>query len=173
LHSRKDIGENREIDLCALADDCMKLAWQSFQTKNKTVNIRLTKQFENEPVLYTGNPQELDRVLMNLFTNAIYALEKRTEKESAGYQPELSVRIRETKHAIELIVHDNGTGISAAVQEKIFQPFFTTKPANQGTGLGLSISFDIITKGFGGELTVASEEGRYTAFTIRLPVQSG
>lgn len=173
LHSRNNIGENREIDLCALAGDCMKLAYQSFKTRNKTVNIRLTSQFDNEPVLYTGDPQELDRVLTNLFSNAIYALEKRTEKEGAGYQPELSVSIRKTKHAIELIVHDNGTGISTSVQEKIFQPFFTTKPANQGTGLGLSISFDIITKGFGGELTVASEENRYTAFTIRLPVQSG
>jgi signal transduction histidine kinase len=174
LHSRKDLGEEkREINLCALADDCMKLAYQSFQTKNKTCIIKLTKHFDKEPVLYMGNPQELDRVLMNLFANALYALEKRTQTAGAAYQPELSVRISETKHGIELIVHDNGIGISAPMQQKIFQPFFTTKPANQGTGLGLSISFDIITKGFGGELTVASEEDRYTTFTVRLPVQSG
>jgi len=124
-------------------------------------------------VLYTCNPQELDRVLMNLFSNALYALEKRNEKEGGAYQPELSVTINSTKHGIEIIVQDNGTGISAPLQEKIFQPFFTTKPANQGTGLGLSISFDIITKAFGGELTVASEENRFTTFTIRLPLHSG
>ena len=110
---------------------------------------------------------------MNLFANALYALEQRNEKEGSDYQPELSVIIRRTKQHIIIIVHDNGTGISAPVQQKIFQPFFTTKPPNQGTGMGLSISFDIITKGFGGELTVASEENQYTLFTIRLPVQSG
>jgi two-component system NtrC family sensor kinase len=173
LHSRKDIGENQEIDLCAFVDDCLKLAYQGFQTKNKTCTVQLTKHFDTEPVLYTCNPQELDRVLMNLFANALYALDKRKEREGSTYLPELSVTIRPTKHGIEIIVYDNGTGISTPLQEKIFQPFFTTKPANQGTGLGLSISFDIITKGFGGELTVASEENRFTTFTIRLPWHSG
>jgi signal transduction histidine kinase len=173
LHSRKDIGENRETDLCTLVEDCMKLAYQSFKTKNKTCTIQLTKHFDTEPVLYTCNPQELDRVLVNLFANALYALDKRKEKEGGAYQADLSVTIRPTKHAIEIIVYDNGTGISTPLQQKIFQPFFTTKPPNQGTGLGLSISFDIITKGFGGELTVASEENRFTAFTIRLPLHSG
>jgi two-component system NtrC family sensor kinase len=173
LHSRKDIGENQEIDLCAFVDDCLKLAYQGFQTKNKTCTVQLTKHFDTEPVLYTCNPQELNRVLMNLFANALYALDKRKEREGSTYQPELSVTIHPTKHGIEIIVYDNGTGISTPLQEKIFQPFFTTKPANQGTGLGLSISFDIITKGFGGELTVASEENRFTTFTIRLPWHSG
>jgi signal transduction histidine kinase len=173
LHSRKDIGENREIDLCVLTDDCLKLAYQSFKTKNNTCNIRLIKLFEREPVFYTCNPQELDRVLMNLFANALYALEKRKAKEGDEYHPELSVTLRQIKTGIEIVVQDNGTGIAANVQEKIFQPFFTTKPANQGTGLGLSISFDIITKGFGGELTVASEHNAFTAFTIRLPLHPG
>ncbi|HEX6431092.1 MAG TPA: 7TM diverse intracellular signaling domain-containing protein [Niastella sp.] len=170
LHSRKDIGETMEIDVCALADDCLKLAYQSFKTKNNTCNVQLTKHFEYEPVMYACNPQELDRVLMNLFANALYALDKRKTRESNKYQPVLSVSIRQIKTGIEIVVHDNGTGMSASVQEKIFQPFFTTKPANQGTGLGLSISFDIITKGFGGELTVTSAENAFTAFTIRLPL---
>jgi two-component system NtrC family sensor kinase len=173
LHSRKDIGENREIDLCQLADDCMKLAYQSFQTKNKTCDIQLNKQFDQEPVMYTCNPQELDRVLVNLFSNALYALEKRAAMEGSHYQPVLTVAIKSLKQGIEITVQDNGTGMPPAVQEKVFQPFFTTKPANQGTGLGLSISFDIITKGFGGELTVASEENRHTTFTIRLPIHTG
>lgn len=170
LHSRKDIGENREIDLCALADDCMKLAYQSFQTKNKNITVQLNKHFDNEPVMYSCNPQELDRVLMNLFSNALYALEKRAGMERNNYQPVLTVGISTLKQGIEITVQDNGTGMPPSVQEKIFQPFFTTKPANQGTGLGLSISFDIITKGFGGELIVTSEENRQTTFTIRLPM---
>jgi two-component system NtrC family sensor kinase len=169
LHSRKDIGENREIDLCALADDCMKLSYQSFKTKNTTIDIQLNQQFDQEPVLYTCNPQELDRVLVNLFSNALYALEKRAAMEDSRYKPVLTVAIRTHKQGVEITVQDNGTGMPPAVQEKVFQPFFTTKPANQGTGLGLSISFDIITKGFGGELTVASAENRGTTFTIRLP----
>lgn len=173
LHSRKDIGEVREIDLCALADDCMKLAYQSYKTKNNTCNVQLTKRFEYEPVMYACNPQELDRVLMNLFTNALYALDRQKTRDSDGYQPELTVTIRQIKTGIEIVVHDNGTGMPPNIQEKIFQPFFTTKPANQGTGLGLSISFDIITKGFGGELTVASVDNAFTAFTIRLPLHPG
>ncbi len=170
LHSRKDIGENRETDLCALADDCMKLAYQSFKTRNKTCEVQLNKHFYNEPVMYTCNPQELDRVLVNLFSNALYALEKRAGVENSSYQPALTVAINSTKQGIEISVNDNGTGMPPAVQEKVFQPFFTTKPANQGTGLGLSISYDIITKGFGGELTVTSEQNRQTTFTIRLPL---
>lgn len=170
LQSRKNIGEKQEIDLCALADDCMKLAYQSFKTKNTTCEVQLTKHFDNEPILFACNPQELDRVLINLFTNALYALDKRSKTENSQYQPELTITIRQIKTGIEIVVRDNGTGISVAVQEKIFQPFFTTKPAGQGTGLGLSISYNII-KGLGGELTVASAENEFTAFTIRLPIQ--
>ncbi len=109
-------------------------------------------------------------MLLNLYNNAFYAVQQKQHQQSNGYQPLVEVRTRHLPDGIELRVKDNGTGIPDAVQNKIFQPFFTTKPAGEGTGLGLSLSYDIITKGHGGTMTVESEVGKGTAFFIRLPV---
>ena len=112
---------------------------------------------------------DVGRVLLNLFSNAFYAVQKRQQAGEAGYAPTVRVATQQAGGQVEIRVSDNGTGIPAAVQAKIFQPFFTTKPTGEGTGLGLSLSYDIITKAHGGTLTVESQEGQGTTFLITLP----
>jgi signal transduction histidine kinase len=114
-------------------------------------------------------PQEMTRVFLNLFGNGFYAANKRASTSNGGYRPTLAVATREDEDGIEVRVRDNGTGISPEIKDKLFQPFFTTKPTGEGTGLGLSISYDIVTQQHGGTITVESEEGAYTEFTVRLP----
>ncbi len=116
-----------------------------------------------------GVGPDLGRVLLNLFTNAFYAVQKRQQAGEAGYQPTVSVSTRLAGQRVEIRVADNGTGMPEGVQAKIFQPFFTTKPAGEGTGLGLSLAHDIVAQGHGGTLAVASHEGQGTTFTITLP----
>ena len=111
----------------------------------------------------------MGRVLLNLFGNAFYAVQKRQQSGEVGYKPAVSVRTKHVDNQVEIRISDNGTGIPAEVKAKIFQPFFTTKPTGEGTGLGLSLSYDIITKAHGGTLTVASEPGQDTEFRITLP----
>jgi len=113
--------------------------------------------------------QDIGRVILNLITNAFYAVRKRKELQEAGYEPVVSISTKKEAETIVLKVRDNGRGIPQNVINKIFQPFFTTKPAGEGTGLGLSMSYEIITKAHGGELLVDSVEGDYTEFTIVLP----
>ena len=114
-------------------------------------------------------PSELGRVLVNLYTNAFYAVQEKKEKLGGSYRPLLRVWTRRHEGTVEIVVRDNGLGIPSDIIHKIYQPFFTTKPTGKGTGLGLSISYDIIVQGHGGELLVKTEEGEYTEFTIRLP----
>jgi signal transduction histidine kinase len=114
-------------------------------------------------------PQELGRVLLNLFHNAFYAVEQKQRLGLVGYEPKVEVSTAARNGKVEIRVRDNGTGIADNIKSKIFQPFFTTKPTGQGTGLGLSLSYDIITKGHGGELAVSSEQGEWAEFTITLP----
>jgi signal transduction histidine kinase len=114
-------------------------------------------------------PQDLGRVLLNLFNNAFYATAEKKKRLNGTYAPVVSVRTKRSGDQVEIQVQDNGTGIPKAALDKIFQPFFTTKPSGEGTGLGLSLSYDIITKGHGGELTVQSEEGEGATFVVRLP----
>jgi signal transduction histidine kinase len=114
-------------------------------------------------------PQDIGRVLLNLYNNAFYAVAEKGKTGKAGYEPTVEVTTRKIGNKIEITVKDNGNGIPKKSLNKIFQPFFTTKPTGEGTGLGLSLSFDIITKGHGGELKVHTEEGNYTAFIVCLP----
>ena len=115
-------------------------------------------------------PQEITRVFLNLFDNGFYAANKRKRANGGqSFRPLLAVATREDDHAVEMRVRDNGTGIPPEIKDKLFQPFFTTKPTGEGTGLGLSISYDIVTRQHGGTITVESEPGSFTEFTIRLP----
>jgi len=116
-------------------------------------------------------PQDLGRALLNLINNAFYAVHEKKKMNIKGYEPEVSIKTRKLADKIEISISDNGIGIPYQIQDKIFQPFFTTKPAGQGTGLGLSMSYDIITKSHGGEITVESEEGEGSTFTVYLPLQ--
>ncbi|GAA4466302.1 hypothetical protein GCM10023189_48150 [Nibrella saemangeumensis] len=169
-HSRAGSGEKQPTDLNALIDEYLRLAYQGLRAKDKNYNANLQLNFD--PALGYVNiaPQEMGRVLLNLFNNAFYATQERQKQlGQADYQPHIEVTTHAGNGKVELKVKDNGTGIPKDIVEKIYQPFFTTKPTGQGTGLGLSLSYDIVTKGHGGELRVQTEEGQYTEFRVSLP----
>jgi signal transduction histidine kinase len=117
-------------------------------------------------------PQDLGRVLLNLINNAFYAVAEKSKNADAGFKPTVTISTRKKADKVKIIVSDNGNGIPDAIRDKIFQPFFTTKPTGEGTGLGLSLSYDIVTKGHGGSLHVETTEGQGSVFTIQLPNQT-
>lgn len=169
LHSRSDVGEKRLADLNTMADEYLKLSYQGARANNQAFNTRLITHFDESIGEVSCVPQEIGRVLLNLYTNAFYAVYQKQLASPAEYEPAVTITTRRADPWLEIIIRDNGLGIEPAIMEKIFQPFFTTKPTGQGTGLGLSLSYDIITKGHGGTLTVASDVGQFTEFTVRLP----
>jgi signal transduction histidine kinase len=168
-HSRQSSGERAPTDLNALAEEYLRLAYQGLRAKDKTFNCELKTCFASALPLVPAVGADLGRVLLNLMGNAFYAVRQRQHLGEAGYQPTVSVSTRQVDGQVEIRVQDNGTGMSPEVQQKIFQPFFTTKPTGEGTGLGLSLSYDIVAKGHGGTLTVESHPGQGTTFTITLP----
>ncbi len=168
-HSQRVGGNKQLTDVNALTQEHLKLAYHAMQLKAPAFSATLSTDFDADAVPIPAVAQELGRVLLNLFNNAFYALCQRQQAEGSTYKPVLSVSTEQVTDALVLRVHDNGTGIPAKVQQKVFQPFFTTKPSGEGTGLGLSLSYDIVTKGYGGTLTVDSTEGEGTTFTLRLP----
>jgi two-component system NtrC family sensor kinase len=168
-HSRQSTGERQPTDVNALADEYLRLAYHGLRAKDKSFNATLQKDFAALLPLVPAVPGDLGRVLLNLFTNAFYAVQKRQQAAGPGYAPTVQVRTRRAGEEVEVCIRDNGTGIPEAVRSKIFQPFFTTKPSGEGTGLGLSLAHDIITKGHGGTLAVESREGEFTEFVVRLP----
>ncbi len=169
-HSRTSTGERQPTNLNALADEYLRLAYHGLRAKDKTFNAELKTDFA--PALPPANVvgPDVGRVLLNLFTNAFHAVQQRQKQGEAGYQPTVSVSTQLIDEQVVIKVSDNGTGMPAAAKQKIFQPFFTTKPTGEGTGLGLSLSYDIITKGHGGTLTVESQEGVGTELVITLPI---
>ncbi len=176
LHSRTGTGTKEPTNINALADEYLRLSYHGLRAKDKSFNARLVNDFDQHIGQVNVIPQDLGRVLLNLFTNAFYAVNKKRleviagDKDAVPYEPEVSVVTKKHGKHVEIRIRDNGTGIPAGIVDKIYQPFFTTKPSGEGTGLGLSLSFDIITKGCGGELKVDTREGEYTEFLIRLPV---
>ncbi|SMB84635.1 histidine kinase [Hymenobacter roseosalivarius DSM 11622] len=169
-HSRASTGELQPTDINTLADEYLRLAYHGLRAKDKTFNATLYTNLYPELGQVNAIPQDIGRVMLNLFTNAFYAVQKKKECGADGYVPTVSVSTRRTETGdVEVRVRDNGMGMTAQVKEKIFQPFFTTKPTGEGTGLGLSLSYDIVTKGHKGLLTVESQEGEFTEFTIRIP----
>lgn len=169
-HSRNSTGQKELTDLSALANEYMRLAYHGLRAKDQSFNTALSTDFDEHLQKVSVVPQEIGRVLLNLFNNAFYAVQQKQTQAIPGYKPEVRVITRQLSGAVEVRVRDNGTGIGGKVKSKIFQPFFTTKPSGQGTGLGLSLSYDIITKGHGGKLQVDSQEGEYTEFIIQLPL---
>ena len=168
-HSRTSTGERAPTDLNALTDEYLRLAYQGLRAKDKSFNAKLETDFAPGLPLVEAVGADLGRVLLNLFSNAFYAVQKRQQTGEAGFKPTVSVSTKQLGGQVEIRVSDNGTGIADGVRAKIFQPFFTTKPTGEGTGLGLSLSYDIITKAHGGTLAVASEPGQGTEFLISLP----
>jgi two-component system NtrC family sensor kinase len=171
-HSRGVTGERREVDLNALVGEALNLAYHGARAQDQSFNITLERDFDQALVQIKLAPQEMTRVFLNLFGNGFYAATKRTRENGDGsYRPILSVTTKEKDDAVEVRVRDNGIGIPSEIKEKLFQPFFTTKPTGEGTGLGLSISYDIVTQQHGGTITVESEPGAFTEITVRLPRQ--
>jgi signal transduction histidine kinase len=169
-HSRGSSGERRSVDLNALVDEALNLAYHGARAQDQSFSINLRREFGEGIAPITLAPQDITRALLNLFSNGFYAARRRQSMEvGAGFEPTLRVTTRELGDAGEIKVRDNGVGIPEEVKDKLFQPFFTTKPTGEGTGLGLSITYDIVTQEHGGSITVDSKVGEYTEFTIRLP----
>jgi signal transduction histidine kinase len=157
------------VDLNTLVDEALNLAYHGARAQDQNFNITLERDFDEGVRPITLVPQDITRVLLNLFSNGFYAARRRQSMEGAtGFEPMLKVATRELSDAVEIRVRDNGIGIPEKVKDKLFQPFFTTKPTGEGTGLGLSISYDIVTQQHGGSITVDSKVGEYSEFTIRL-----
>lgn len=169
-HSRSSSGQKELTDVNALADEYLRLAFHGLRAKDKTFNAAMKTDFDESIGPVKIIPQEIGRVILNLITNAFYAVtERKKQQPDGGYEPVVSVGTKKSGDKIVITVADNGTGMPQKVLDKIFQPFFTTKPTGQGTGLGLSLSYDIITKGHGGELKVETKEGQGSEFIIQLP----
>jgi signal transduction histidine kinase len=169
-HSRSSSGKKEPTDINALADEYLRLAYHGLRAKDKSFNAKFETEFDNSIGKINIISQDIGRVLVNLINNAFYAVSERKKQESNGYEPTVEVVTKKIDDKIEIKVKDNGNGIPQKVLDKIFQPFFTTKPTGQGTGLGLSLSYDIITKGHGGELKVETKEKEGTIFIVQLPL---
>ncbi len=170
-HSRNNNGKKEVTDINALADEYLRLAYHGFRAKDKSFNATLKTEYDQNANTVNIVPQDMGRVILNLITNAFYAVNEKAKQDYDIYEPIVTVRINRmngNSEGVEISVADNGDGIPSKVLDKIFQPFFTTKPTGQGTGLGLSISYDIV-KAHGGELKVQTSEGVGTEFTIVLP----
>ena len=170
LHSRHGSGEHRPVDINAVVEESLNLAYHGARAEKQGFNITLQRSFDPAAGEVDLFPQEITRVLLNLMSNGFYAAAKRkAEVKGGGYEPILAVATKNLGDSIEIRIRDNGTGVSPEVKEKMFDPFFTTKPAGEGTGLGLSLSYDIIVKQHGGSIEVETEPGEYTEFRIILP----
>ncbi|MEO1654630.1 MAG: HAMP domain-containing sensor histidine kinase, partial [Bacteroidota bacterium] len=167
-HSRAGTGEKTPTDLNVLAEEYLRLAYHGLRAKDKSFNADFETHLDDNLPKVKVVSQDLSRVLLNLINNAFYAVHQKAQKGMEDYQPKVTISTKTLEDNIEIRVEDNGTGMPESVKEKIFQPFFTTKPTGQGTGLGLSLAYDIITKGHGGSLELETEEGKGTCFIIQL-----
>ena len=168
-HSREGSGARERVDLNALVEESLNLAYHGARAQDQNFNITLERAYGSDVAPLELVPQDVTRVFLNLFGNGFYAANKRRQEIGGPFEPVLKVATRELGDAVEVRVRDNGAGIPAEIRDKLFQPFFTTKPTGEGTGLGLSISYDIVTHGHGGAIKVASEVGAFTEFTVYLP----
>ncbi|PTM01999.1 MAG: hypothetical protein DA407_15505 [Bacteroidetes bacterium] len=168
-HSRSSTGTKEAVNINTLADEYLRLAYHGLRAKDKSFNATLVTDFDDNIGTIKIIPQDIGRVVLNLLTNAFYIVNEKQQSNKNGYEPTVTLTTKKTGNLVIISVKDNGNGIPKHVLEKIFQPFFTTKPTGQGTGLGLSMSYDIVTKGHGGELNVETKEGEGTTFIIKLP----
>jgi signal transduction histidine kinase len=169
LHSREGSGEHRPVDINAIVEESLNLAYHGARAEKSGFNITLTRHLDPAAGMIDLYPQEITRVFLNLISNGFYAATKRKEKAEPGFEPTLSASTKNLGNKVEIRIRDNGTGIPSEVKEKMFNPFFTTKPAGEGTGLGLSMSHDIIVKQHAGKIDVETEPGAFTEFIITLP----
>jgi signal transduction histidine kinase len=170
LHSREGSGEHRPVDVNALVEESLNLAYHGARAENQSFKINMERSFDPAAGQVDVFPQEITRALLNLISNGFYAATKRKgQSNSDTYEPTLTAATKNLGDKVEIRIRDNGTGIPPEVREKMFNPFFTTKPAGEGTGLGLSITHDIIVKQHSGSIEVDSQPGEYTEVRIVLP----
>jgi len=174
-HSRSSSGVKEPTDINALADEYLRLAYHGLRAKDKTFNATMKTDFDESIGNINIIPQDMGRVILNLITNAFYVVNEKSKQSIAGYEPTVTISTSSIQppsggRSVQIKVSDNGGGIPQKILDKIFQPFFTTKPTGQGTGLGLSMSYDIVTKGHGGVLKVENKEGEGAEFVIILPI---
>ncbi len=170
LHSREGSGEHRPVDVNALVEDSLNLAYHGARAEKPGFNITLKRSLDPNAGEIDVFPQEITRVLLNLISNGFYAATKRQgQADSDGYEPILAAATKNLGDSVEIRIRDNGTGIPPEVKERMFNPFFTTKPAGEGTGLGLSLSYDIVVKQHGGSIEVDTRPGEFSEFKVILP----
>jgi len=169
-HSRAGTGERQMTNLNVLADEFFKLSYHGLRAKDKNFNADLVTNLDSSLPKVNVVQQDIGRVLINLFSNAFYAVNQKAKIAGVDYKPTVEVKTTSRNGSIMITVKDNGTGIPENIREKIMQPFFTTKPTGEGTGLGLSLSYDIVVKGHGGTIQVNSKEGEGSEFTVTLPL---
>jgi signal transduction histidine kinase len=169
-HSRSSSATKEPTDINKLADEYLRLAYHGLRAKDKTFNSSMKTDYDETIGNISIIPQDIGRVILNLITNAFYVVNEKKTQQPKGYEPTVSVSTKKLGDKVEVSVKDNGNGIPSKVLDKIFQPFFTTKPTGQGTGLGLSLSYDIV-KAHAGELKVETEEGAGSEFIIQLPLK--
>jgi signal transduction histidine kinase len=169
LHSRQGSGERRLTDVNALVEESLNLAYHGARAEKQGFNITLQRSFDPAAGQIEVFPQEITRVLLNLIGNGFYAATKRQGRSGEGFEPTLVAATKDLGDRVEITIRDNGTGIPPEVKARMFNPFFTTKPAGEGTGLGLSLSHDIIVKQHSGSIEVDTEPGTFTEFRIVLP----
>ncbi len=177
-HVQTSTGRKELTDINRLADEYLRLSYHGFRAKDKSFNVTIQTDFDDSFGKISIVPQDMGRALLNIINNAFYAVYERKKQGPEDYQPTISVGTRLVSppaggglRVAEIRIKDNGTGIPQKLLDKIFQPFFTTKPSGQGTGLGLSLSYDIITKEHGGQIRVETNEGEGAEFVIQLPVK--
>jgi signal transduction histidine kinase len=170
LHSREGSGERTSVSVNAMVEEALNLAYHGARAERPGFNVTIVKSLDPEAGAADLYGQEMTRVLLNLISNGFYATTKRSQGEPSGiYQPTITASTKNLGDSVEIAIRDNGTGIPDEVKAKMFNPFFTTKPAGEGTGLGLSLSHDIVVKQHGGTIEVSTERGAFTQFTIVLP----
>jgi signal transduction histidine kinase len=167
-HSRSSSGQKEFTDINVLAEEYLRLAYHGLRAKDKSFNANFKTEFDPTVGKINIIPQDIGRVILNLINNAFYAVNEKRQMNIEGYEPTVTVSTKKIANKSEIRVSDNGNGIPQKILDKIFQPFFTTKPTGQGTGLGLSLAYDIVTKGHGGELKVETKEGEGSEFLIQL-----
>jgi signal transduction histidine kinase len=167
-HSRSSTGKKEPTDINALADEYLRLTYYGLRAKDKSFNAKFETEFDTSIGKINIISQDFGRALLNLFNNSFYEVNEKAKQQINGYEPTIAISTKKVKGLIELTVKDNGNGIPQKILDKIFQPFFTTKPTGQGTGLGLSLAYDII-KAHGGDIKVETKEGEGSEFRIYLP----
>jgi signal transduction histidine kinase len=168
-HSRSGSGHRELTDINALADEYLKLGYHGIRAQDAAFIAAFETDLTPSMPMLSVAPQEIGRVILNLVNNAFYAVGEKHKQSGEEYEPKVTVSTRQLKDAVEISVKDNGNGLSDAIKQKIFQPFFTTKPSGKGTGLGLSICYDIVNA-HGGEITVTATPGAGTEFVVKLPL---